>query len=74
MEWLNNTNVGRAVQSYAKVFVAVILGLFLADGADVFSVSITELKTWVAAGVASVLPLIITALNPSDKRFGRNSK
>ena len=74
MNWLNNTKTGRAVQSYVKVFLAVVLGLFLADGADVFSVSVTELKTWLAAGVASVLPLIITVLNPSDKRFGRNSE
>jgi hypothetical protein len=74
MSWLNESAVGRAVQSYLKVFVAVVLGLFLADGADVFSVSIGELKTWVAAGVASVLPLIITALNPADKRFGKGSK
>lgn len=74
MKWLNETAVGRAVQSYVKVFLAVVLGLFLADGADVFAVDVSELKTWLAAGVASVLPLIITALNPGDKRFGKVSK
>lgn len=74
MKWLNETAIGRAVQSYVKVFVAVVLGLFLADGADVFAVDAGELKTWLAAGVASVLPLIITALNPGDKRFGKVSK
>lgn len=74
MKWLNETAIGRAVQSYVKVFVAVVLGLFLADGADVFAVDAGELKTWIAAGVASVLPLIITALNPSDKRFGKGSE
>lgn len=73
MSWFNNTKTGRAVQSYVKVFLAVVLGLFLADGADVFSVSVTDLKTWLAAGVASVLPLIITVLNPGDKRFGKGS-
>jgi len=74
MKWLNETTVGRAVQSYVKVFLAVVLGLFLADGADVFAVDVSELKTWLAVGVASVLPLIITALNPGDKRFGKVSK
>lgn len=74
MNWLNETEVGRAVQSYVKVFLAVVLGLFLADGADVFAVDATEIKTWVAAGVASVLPLVITALNPQDRRFGKVSK
>jgi uncharacterized membrane protein YjdF len=70
MNWLNNTALGRAVQSYVKVFLSVVLGLFLADGADVFAVDATDVKTWLAAAVASVLPLIITALNPKDTRFG----
>lgn len=63
-----------AIKSYAKVFAAVVLGLFLADGADVFSVDMQDLRTWLAAGLASVLPLIITALDPSDHRFGRDSE
>lgn len=63
-----------ALKSYAKVFVSVILGLFLADGADVFAVDVTDLRTWLAAGVASVLPLVITALDPTDHRFGKNAE
>jgi hypothetical protein len=74
MNWLNNTALGRAVQSYVKVFVAVVLGLFLANGADVFAVDAGDLKTWLAAALASVLPLIITALNPKDSRFGKGTK
>jgi hypothetical protein len=62
------------VKSYVKVFLAVVLGLFLADGADVFAVDATDLKTWLAAGIASVLPLVITALDPNDHRFGRNAE
>lgn len=62
------------IKSYVKVFLATLLGLFLADGADVFSVDITELKTWLAAAVASVLPLIITALDPSDPRWGKSAE
>lgn len=67
------SKLGKAVISYVKVFLAVVLGLFLADGADVFAVDATDLKTWLAAGVASVLPLLITALDPTDRRFGVNS-
>jgi hypothetical protein len=67
------THVGKAVVSYVKVFAAVVLGLFLVDGADVFAVDATDLRTWIAAGLASVLPLLITALDPTDHRFGRNS-
>jgi len=62
-----------ALKSYAKVFAAVVLGLFLADGADVFAVDMTELRSWLAAGVAAIVPLLITALDPSDRRFGRNA-
>lgn len=67
------SNIGKAVLSYVKVFAAVVLGLFLADGADVFSVDAGDLRTWLAAGVAAILPLVITALDPTDHRFGRNS-
>ncbi len=63
-----------ALKSYAKVFAAVVLGLFLADGADVFSVDATDLRTWLAAGLAAVLPMIITVLDPQDHRFGRNAE
>lgn len=59
------------VKSYVKVFAATTLSLFLADGADVFGVSWGDLRTWLAAGLASVLPLIITALDASDPRWGR---
>jgi len=60
-----------ALKSYAKVFAATVLALFLADGADVFAVNLGDLRTYLAAGAASVLPLIITWLDPTDNRFGR---
>lgn len=59
------------LKSWIKVFAATVLSLFLADGGDVFSVDWTDLRTFLAAGVASVLPLIITWLDPNDPRFGR---
>lgn len=64
----------QALKSYVKVFLAVILGLFLADGADVFAVDMSDIRSWLAAGMASVLPLLITALDPSDSRFGRKAE
>lgn len=60
------------LKSWMKVFAATVLSLFLADGGDVFSVDWADLRTYVAAGVASVLPLIITWLDPNDTRFGRS--
>lgn len=59
------------LKSWLKVFAATVLSMFLADGGDVFAVDWADLRTWIAAGVASVLPLIITWLDPSDTRFGR---
>ncbi len=61
-------------KSYLKVFLSVVLGMFLADGADLFAVDAADLRTWLAAGLASVVPLAITALDPKDHRFGRNAE
>ena len=60
------------LKSWVKVFAATILSLFLADGGDVFSVDMGDLRVYLAAGVAAILPLVITYLDPSDSRFGRN--
>lgn len=59
------------VKSWLKVFAATVMSLFLANGGDVFSVDWADLRIYVAAGIASVLPLVITWLDPTDTRFGR---
>lgn len=59
------------VKSWLKVFAATVMSLFLANGGDVFSVDWADLRTYLAAGIASVLPLVITWLDPTDTRFGR---
>ena len=71
LTWLNESQAGAAVFSWLKVFLATVLALFLADGADVFSVNVTDLKAWLAAGVAAVVPVVINALNPNDTRYGK---
>ena len=58
------------VFSWLKVFISTVLALFLADGADVFSISVDDGKLWLAAGVAAVVPLVINYLNPRDSRYG----
>ncbi len=72
-EVIMSYQVFEALKSYVKVFLATVLSLFLADGADVFAVTFADVRTWLAAAVASILPLIITALDPNDSRFGVNS-
>lgn len=59
--------------SYGRVFAAVVLGMFLADGADVFAVSAGDLRTWLAAGIAAVIPPALRWLNPQDHAYGRGS-
>lgn len=61
----------KMAKSFVKVFASTVLALFLADGGDVVGVGWGDLRTYLAAGIASVLPLIITALDPSDDRFGK---
>ena len=69
--WLNCTDNGLMVKSWIVVFVATLLTLFLADGADVFAVDATDAKAWLAAALAAVVPLVLNWLNPKDTRYGR---
>lgn len=62
-----------AAKSYGRVFLATVLALFLADGADLFAVDATDLRTWLAAGLAPCISLAIAALDPNDTRFGRGA-
>jgi len=59
------------LMSWVTVFASSLLALFLADGGDVVGVGWGDLRTYLAAGVASVLPLVITWLDPSDARWGK---
>lgn len=72
MNWLNNTESGRMVQSWIKVFVSTILALVLADlvsGAG--TLNLTNVWTYVSAGAVAVLPLVINYLNPEYGRYGK---
>lgn len=75
MNWLNNTDTGKMVQSWVKVFVSTILAMVLADlvnGSD--AINLTNFWTYVSAGAVSVLPLVINYLNPSYDRYGKGSE
>lgn len=60
-------------KSYLRAFLAAILTAFLADGADLWAVDVTDLRAWLAAGVAAVVGPAIAAMDPTDPRFGRGS-
>ncbi len=61
------------VASWLRVFVAVIIAMFIADGADIFAVDVNDLRAWLAAAFASALPLVLRFVNPDDTQFGYGS-
>lgn len=74
MNWFNDTETGKMVQSWLKVFVSTILSMYLADlvsGAGAFDM--TNAYVYLSAGIVSVLPLVINYLNPSYTRYGKGA-
>jgi len=51
------------LKSWAKVFAAAVISLFMAGERDI--------KALVIAGLTAVLPVIYSWLDPSDGRWGR---
>lgn len=62
-----------AAASYARTYASVMVGFFIADGADVFGVTVSELRVWQAAALAATLAPAARALNPKDTAFGRGA-
>lgn len=70
---MNTDQVKEVAVDFVTSFVAIVIGLFIAAGADAFAVSVDDLKTWLAAGLAASLPVVISALRPQDPRYGVGS-
>lgn len=62
------------LKTYLRAFAAVVLALFIADGADVFAVSATDLKAWLAAGLGAAGAVALKALDPNETDFGRGAE
>ena len=62
------------LKTYLRAFFAVVLALFLADGADVFAVTATDLRTWLAGGLGAAGAVALKALDPNETDFGRGSQ
>lgn len=61
------------IASWLRTFVAIILTLFIADGADIFGIDATDLRGYFAAALVATLPVVVRWLNPSDPEFGRGA-
>lgn len=65
------TFLASPVGSWLRVFLAAALGLYLVDLQDPeMALSVTD---YGIAGLVSVLPVIIAALNAQDPRFGSHA-
>jgi hypothetical protein len=64
-----NTPFGSAI----KVFIAVALTLLVTDWMGHGFIDFESWETWVIAGLASALPIIVNWLNPADFRYGNRS-
>jgi hypothetical protein len=60
----------KALGTYLRAFLAAVLTAYYASGQTPFSVSSNDLKTFISAGVAAILPVILVAVNPRDDRYG----
>jgi len=62
MEWFAKSPIASAL----RVFVAVVLAMIAADWTDGGTISFDRWQTWVIAGVAACIPVIVRWLNPKD--------
>ena len=59
------------IQTVLKTFLAAIIGMLIANGADVLSFNKwDDWRPYVAAGIAAVLAWAYSYLNPQDSRYG----
>lgn len=62
MEWFARSPLAAAL----RVFVAVVLAMVIAQWTASGVIAFDKWQTWVIAGLASAVPVIIRWLNPAD--------
>jgi hypothetical protein len=66
-----STQTKNFLLSYGRSFLAAALAIWLANGADIWTLDLEGVKLMVNAGIAAVLPPLLRALNPEDPSFGK---
>lgn len=69
MEWLARSPLAAALRVFVAVVVAMVVAEWSASGAIAFD----RWQTWVIAGLASAVPVVLRWLNPADGAFGKGS-
>ena len=62
------------VGTLVRAYLAAVLTLAVTEWTNAASVSFSNLKTWVLAGLASILPVVIRAIDPKDTAYGLGKK
>lgn len=68
-QWLATSPLATA----AKVFVATVLSLAVADWTKVGSIDFANWQPWVIAAATSALPVLVNWLNPQYTSYGNGS-
>lgn len=59
---MDTVKIKAIVASYGRSFIAASLACYMAG--------VTDPKALISAGIASIAPVLLRALNPKDKNFG----
>ncbi len=62
-----------AVKTFIRAFIPAVLAAFLADGADIFAVSLSDLRAWLAIGIGAGGAVVLKAIDPSETEYGNGS-
>ena len=70
MSWFATSPIASALRVFAATMIALALAAWVESG----TITVSNWETWLIAALASSVPVILRALNPSDGVYGVNSK
>lgn len=68
-----SSNSKAILSDYGKAFLASLITAFLLLNKPLFDLNVNDWKALVSAAFAAWLPVILTALNSKDTRYGRGA-
>jgi len=69
MSWFATSPIASALRVFAATMIALALAAWVESG----TITVSNWETWLIAALASSVPVILRALNPSDGVYGVNS-
>lgn len=62
------------VKTFLRTLVGAVLVAFVAQGGDLFAVSLDDLRTWLAIGLVAAVPVVLKWLDPTESSYGLAQK